>query len=452
MNIIDEYASQNPGSKEAYERARHFLPSGNTRTVLYWPPFPLCLRAGRGTRLWDVDGNERIDFNFNNTTLILGHNHPKVIEAAEEQLARGTVLGAPTETEPLLAEEIVRRLKGAERVRFTPSGTEANMQAIRTARAHTGRELVAKCEGAYHGSWDAMDISIAPPLDKAGPREAPNSVRQQAGVPEGVLRNTLILPFNDAEAAVALIEKHRDELAAVIVEPVQRDLPPEPGYLEALREATERHGIVLIFDEVIAFRVGYHGAQGRLGVTPDITSMGKVIGGGFPVGAYASTEELMEPLSIPETKFPEYRGPRLGFSGTFNAHPVTMAAGLAVLKELKPPIYDEMDRKGELMREGLKNILDEAGINSFVGGIASFFPIIWTTEKVRNYRSAATGDRTISRFFSIDLMNRGVFLLGHPNVSVVTTDKDIRVTHEKMSHSVEALSPIIKEKAPHLME
>jgi len=452
MGIIDEYVRQNPGSKEAYEGARRFLPSGNTRTVLYWPPFPLCLRAGRGTRLWDVDGNERIDFNFNNTTLILGHNHPRVIEAAEEQLARGTVLGAPTETEPLLAEEIVRRLEGAERVRFTPSGTEANMQAIRTARAHTGKNLIAKCEGAYHGSWDAIDISVAPPLDQAGPREAPNSVRQQAGIPEGVLRNTLTLPFNDAEAAVALIEKHRSELAAVIVEPVQRDLPPELGFLEALREATERHGIVLIFDEVIAFRVGYHGAQGRLGVTPDITTLGKVIGGGFPVGAYASTEEFMEPLAIPKARFPDYRGPRLGFSGTFNAHPVTMATGLAVLKELRPPVYDEMDRKGEKMREGLKKILEEAGINAFVGGIASFFPIVWTPEKVRDYRSTATGDRKISRYFSVDLMNRGVFLLGHPNVSSVTTDEDISFTLDRIRKSVEALSPIIEVEAPHLVE
>ena len=450
MGVIAEYVRQNPGSKEAYEGARRFLPSGNTRTVLYWPHFPLCLRAGRGTRIWDVDGNERIDFNFNNTTLILGHNNPKVIEAAEDQLARGTVLGAPTETEPLLAEEIVRRLKSAERVRFTPSGTEANMQAIRTARAYTEKVLVAKCEGAYHGSWDAMDISTAPPLDQAGPQDAPISVKQQAGIPDGVLRNTLTLPFNDAEAAAALIEKHWDELATVIVEPVQRDIPPEPGFLEVLREVTERHGIVLIFDEVIAFRVGYHGAQGRLGVTPDITTLGKVIGGGFPVGAYASTEELMEPLTIPEARFPEYRGPRLGFSGTFNAHPVTMTAGLAVLKELRPPVYDELDRTGEKMRAGLTKILDEAGIDAFVGGMASFFHVIWTTEKVRDYRSAATGDRITSRYFSIDLMNRGVFLLGHPNVSAVTTGDDVSIALDAMSQSVEGLIPTIKKIAPHL--
>jgi len=451
MGVIEEYIRQNPGSKEAYERALQVMPSGNTRMALYWPPFPLCMRAGRGTRLWDVDGNERIDFNYNNTTLILGHNHPKIVEAVEEQLAKGTVLGAPTETEPKLAEEILQRLKGADRVRFTPSGTEANMQAIRTARAYTGRDLIAKCEGAYHGSWDAIDISVGPSLDKAGTREAPNSVRQHEGIPGGVLENTLVIPFNDAEAAVELIERHRDELAAVIVEPVQRDLPPEPGYLEALREATERHGIVLIYDEVIAFRLGYHGTQGLFGVTPDITTMGKIIGGGFPVGAYALSEEVTAPLTIPESKFPEQKGPRLGFSGTFNAHPITMAAGLATMKEMKPEVYAEMDRMGEAMRTGMRKSLDESGVNAFVGGIGSFFHIIWTTEHVKDYRTASTANRTLSRYFSLDLLNNGIYLLGHPNVSAVTYDEDVDKALTEIKNSVEKLTPIIKLQAPQLL-
>jgi glutamate-1-semialdehyde 2,1-aminomutase len=451
MGILEEYVKQNPGSKAAYERARLVLPSGCTRTVLHWPPFPLCLRAGRGTRLWDVDGNERIDFNFNNTTLILGHNHPRVVEAAEEQLARGTVLGAPTEAEPRLAEELLRRLRGAERVRFTPSGTEANMQAVRAARSHTGRDMVAKCEGAYHGSWDAMDVSVAPPPEEAGPRRAPRSIRQHEGIPDGVLGNTLVIPFNDAEAAENLIDEHGDELAAVIVEPVQRDMPPEPGFLEAVREATERHGIVLIFDEVISFRLGPGGAQGRLGVTPDVTTLGKIIGGGFPVGAYASTEELMEPLAIAEAGVPDYRGPRLGFSGTFNAHPVSMAAGLAVMEEMKPPVYDTMDRLGERMREGTKAILEEAGVDAFVGGIGSFFHVVWTPEEVKDYRTAATGDRVLGRYFSLDLMNRGVYLLGHPNVSAVTTDEDLDFTLAAIRRSVGELRPHIEERAPHLL-
>jgi glutamate-1-semialdehyde 2,1-aminomutase len=451
MNGINVYYKQNPGSLEAFKRAQCFLPSGITRAVLYWPPFPIYLRAGRGTKIWDVDGNERIDFNFNNTTLILGHNHPKVIEAVEDQLSRGTVLGAPTETECILAEEIVTRLKSAEQVRFTPSGTEANMQAIRTARSFTKKDLIAKCEGAYHGSWDAVDVSVSPPVDELSPWDNPKSDKQQTGVPKEVLKNTLIIPFNDAEIATTLIKKHKDKLAAVIIEPVQRDLPPVPGYLEAIREVTEQHDILLIFDEVISFRVSYSGAQGKYEVIPDITTMGKIIGGGFPVGAYSSYEELMEPLTIPATKFPEYKKPRLGFSGTFNAHPIAMTAGLAVIKELRPQIYNKLDSKGDMMRRGIQAIFEEIGVNAFVGGTASFFPIIWTSEKVRDYKSAITGNRKISRSFSIELMNLGVFLLGHPNISAVTSKEDINFALDKIRKSIENLFPIIKSEAQHLI-
>jgi len=451
MDIVDEYIRQNHRSRAAYQRARRSLPSGCSRNVLYWPPFPLYLAAGRGTRLWDVDGNERIDFNFNNTTLILGHNHPAVVEAAREQLEKGTVLGAPTEAELGLAEELVSRLEGADKVRFTPSGTEANLQAVRLARSYTGREKIAKCEGAYHGSWDAVDISIAPLLDQAGPREAPLSVRQHEGIPWGVLENTLVFPFNDAEAAEALVRRHRDDLAAVIVEPVQRDTPPRPGFLEALREVTERYGVLLIFDEVISFRLSPGGAQRLYGVTPDITTLGKIIGGGFPVGAYAGTDEATTPLTIPQARG-ERKPTRLGFSGTFNAHPVTMAAGLAVMKELRPPVYERMAALGWRMRSGLKSILEEADVAAHVGGVGSFFHVIWTREEVVDYRTAATGDRDIGHNLSLGLMNRGIYVRGHPNVSAVTTEEDVDTALDAMRHSIDELRPIIEERAPHLIE
>ncbi len=427
---------QNPASKNAYEGARRSLPSGNTRSALYWPPFPLCLTRGLGTRVWDLDGNVRIDFNFNNTTLILGHNHPKVVSAVQEQLGKGTVLGAPTELEPKLAEELVNRLEGAERVRFTPSGTEANMQAVRVARSYTGKDKIAKCEGAYHGSWDAVPVTA----------------KQNYGIPDGVLENTLFFPFNDPVAAEALVKEHRDELAAVIVEPVQRDIPPQPGFLETLREVTERYGILLVFDEVISFRLSPGGAQRLFGVTPDITTMGKIIGGGFPVGAYASTEEVMGPLMIPEAKLPEIRGPRVGFSGTFNAHPISMAAGLTVMKEMQPRAYERMSELGGKIRKGLKAILDEAGVAAHVGGVGSFFHVVWTDEKVVDFKTAATEDRVINRYFSLELMNRGIFKLGHPNVSAVTTDEDVEEALEAARDSVDALKPTIGERAPHLLK
>jgi len=434
MDIVSEYSKQNPASKAAYERARDCLPGGNTRSALYWPPFPLCLRSGRGSRVWDVDGNERIDFNYNNTTLILGHNHPRVVAAAKEQFEKGTVLGAPTETEPKLAEELTRRLEKADRVRFTPSGTEANMQAVRVARSHTGKEKIAKCEGAYHGSWDGV----------------PLTVKSIEGVPGGVLGNTLFFPYNDPEAAEDLVKEHGDELAAVIVEPTQRDMTPQPGFLEAVREVTEQHGVLLIFDEVISFRLSPGGAQKLYGVYPDITTMGKIIGGGFPVGAYASTEEVMGPLVIPEATLPEIRGPSLGFSGTFNAHPVSMAAGLTVMQEMKPQVYEKMADLGRSMRKGLRTILDEEGLEAHVGGVGSFFHITWTGEEVIDFRTAATGDRVLNVYFNLGMMNRGIFKLGHPNVSAVTTADDVNTAVEAARETIRTMKPLIKERAPHL--
>jgi len=435
MDIIDEYKRQNPGSKKAFERARKFIPSGCTRSALHWHPFPLCISAGKGSRLWDVDGNERIDFNFNNTNLILGHNHPKVIAAAEEQLEKGTVLGAPTELEPKLAEELIHRLDGVERVRFTPSGTEANMQALRVARAYTGREKIMMCEGAYHGSWDAVSVG--------GKNE---------GIPRGVVENTLLFPFNDSNVAEALIKEQHDKLAAVIVEPTQRDMAPRPEFLKALREATERHDVLLIFDEVIAFRLSPGGAQRLYGVTPDITTMGKIIGGGFPVGAYASSEEVMELLMIPEAVPLEIKGPKVGFSGTFNAHPVSMAAGLAVMTELKPQVYKRLAELGRRMRDGLKDILNEAGLIAHVGGLGSFFHVIWTKEDVIDHRTASTGDALLARYFSLGMMNRGSFVLGHPNVSAVTTNSDVDTALEAARETVEDMRQLIEERAPHLLK
>ena len=253
--------------------------------------------------------------------------------------------------------------------------------------------------------------------------------------------NTVVIPFNDSEATEKIIMKHRDELAAVILEPVQRDMPPKPGFLKVLREVTERCGILLIFDEVISFRLSPGGAQKFYGVKPDITTLGKIIGGGFPVGAYASTEEVMKPLMIPGSEFPVVKQARLGFSGTFNAHPITMAAGIAAMKELKTKVYVEMDKTAEAMREGITSLLEGRKMGYQVSGVGSFFHIDWTKEEVVDYRSAATEDRKMSRRFSTDLMNRGVFMWGHPNVSAVTTSEDVKIALEAIGRSLDSIAP-----------
>jgi len=434
MRILEDYRAQNHGSLRAWEEASRFLPSGNTRSALFWQPFPLCLRRGEGSRNWDVDGNERIDFNFNNTSLILGHNHPKVVEAAKAQWEKGTVLGAPTETEPRLAEELTSRLGGADRVRFTPSGTEANMQAVRVARAYSRRPLLAKCLGAYHGSWDAVPLT-------------PDSV----GIPQDVKDCTVYFPYNDAEAAEETIKKHRDKLAAVIVEPTMRDMTPKPGFLQTVREAAEDNDILLIFDEVISFRLSHGGAQALYGVTPDMTTMGKIIGGGFPVGAYAATEEVMSPLSIPGVELPETASPTLSFSGTFNAHPLAMAAGLTVMKEMKPGVYEKMAKMGDEMRNGLRDVLAGEGVEAHVGGVGSLFSVAWTDREVMDHETSRTADRALFNVFNLGMMNRGVFILGHPNVSAVQTEEDLRKALMAAEETVTEMKPLIRERAPHLL-
>lgn len=434
MEVIVEYSEQNKKSKEVWERAQSFLPAGNTRTALYWPPFPIYNEKGRASHVWDVNGKERIDFNYNNTTLILGHNHPKVVQAVKEQLANGTVLGAPTEPEVGLAEELTRRLRGADKIRFTPSGSEANMQAVMLARAYTGKPLIAKCVGAYHGCWDAVPLT-------------PDA----KGIPQKVKDCTVYFPYNDSVEALDTIKKNKDELAAVIIEPTMRDMTPKPGFLEAVREATEKFGILLIFDEVISFRLSSRGAQHLYGVIPDITTMGKIIGGGFPVGAYAATKEIMKPMEIPRVELSETASPAIGFSGTFNAHPITMAAGLAAMKEMKPPVYERLSKFGETIREGLRKTLLDEGVKAYVGGLGSLFFVSWTDKKVNDHETSKTADQTLFHIFNLGMMNEGVFILRHPNVSAVQTNEDLKKGLDAARNVIIKIRPFIKKRFQYLL-
>jgi glutamate-1-semialdehyde 2,1-aminomutase len=434
MKIIEEYISRNKGSLCAFEKAKRLLPSGNTRSALFWQPFPLCMSKGEGSKIWDVDGNKRVDFNYNNTTLILGHNHPRVIKVATEQMNKGTVLGAATETESKLAEEILRRLKGSDKIRFTPTGTEANMQALRLARAYSGKPLIAKCLGGYHGSWDGVPLT-------------PETV----GIPSSVKNSTIYFSYNDPEDAERIIKKHREKLAAVVVEPTMRDMAPKPGFLETLREVTETYGILLVFDEVISFRLSPGGAQEYYGVIPDITSMGKIIGGGFPVGAYASNCEYMSPLKFPSKELPETSAAILGFSGTFNAFPIAMAAGYEVMKEMTQKKYDIIANKGEEMRNGLRTVFREEGIDVFIGGDGSFFFVAWTDKEVFDHHSSTMAHRGLFNIFNIGMMNKGFYILGHPNISTAQNKEDLTNAINGARETVIEMKPIIQDIAPHLI-
>lgn len=439
--------TMNPRSRALYERACRVIPSGSTRRSTFYRPYPAYLARGEGSHVWDVDGNKRVDNFFNAAVLICGHNHPKIMKAVEAQLACGTVLGGPTEVQVELAEILVERWPCAEMARFTSSGSEAILQACRVARSYTGKDKIGKFEGSYHGCWDAVDISVAPPLEKAGPPMHPNSVRQHEGIPEGVLRNTITMPYNDAEAATENIRRHADELAAVVVEPAASfcSILPKEGFLEAVREVTERYGIVLIFDEIVSQGVSPGGAQKLFGVTPDITTLGKLIGGGFPVGAFVGREDIMEPV----LRMPESGSPRLSFSGTYNAFPVTMAAGIATHELLTKDAYERMSRFSGEIQSGLKRMLGGLGIETHVGGLGRHYNISWTKEAPVDFRSRATAAPRLANHLQLAMLNRYVHRLGI--LCSVTTREDVKKILEALNESLTALKPVIQEIAPHLV-
>jgi glutamate-1-semialdehyde 2,1-aminomutase len=352
-DLVAAYRTRTPRSAAMFERAAAALPGGSTRTTIYSAPYPPYMTHGRGLRTWDVDGNEYRDFLGNYTSLILGHAHPEVVAAVEAQVRRGSAFAAPTETEIELAEELRRRLPSVELVRFTNSGTEATMFAIRAARAFTGRPLLAKFEGAYHGTHDA-------------------AVAWSAGVPAGISDLVLELPWGDPERVERALRGREGALAAIIIEPVQGAggvRAAEPSFLAFLRELADRIGALLIFDEVIAFRVGPNGAQGRLGgVRPDLTTLGKIIGGGYPSGGFGGRADVM-------AQFDARRAGALVHGGTFNGNPVSAAAGLATLRHLTPERYEELERLGDRLRAALAEGIERAGLDARVGGLASIFQV-----------------------------------------------------------------------------
>lgn len=420
---LERYLAENPKSRAMQERAERSLPGGDSRNSIWWAPFPTYVIKGEGTLLHDIDGHARVDLINNMTTLILGHSHPAVVKAVAAQAAQGLSFPAPSELVVKWAEILVDRVPSLDKVRFVNSGTEGTLNAIRAARAFTGKEKIAKFEGGYHGAHDDVAVSVDPPLAKAGDSRAPNSVADYLGVPRKSSEHTIVMPYNDIEASAAIIEKHRDELAAVIVEPVIGRLgmvPADIGFLNGLRDITRRLGIVLIFDEVIALRVARGGAQERFGITPDMTAMGKIIGGGLPVGGFGGRSDIME-LFSPKS------GPKVKHAGTFNGNPMTAAAGVATLEALTPEIYRRLDEMGDMVRKRLSELIRDREAPMGVTGIASLFALQFTTTPIRDFRAVQTNDKTFQRLMFIGLLNEG-FALSPAcagNVSTAVSAKDV---------------------------
>lgn len=447
--VYTPYSKKRPRSEAMHKEARLFLPGGDTRTVTFYRPFPTFMAHGEGCRLYDVDGNSYIDMVNNMTSLILGHAHPKVTAAVIEQVKRGSVYSSPVEIQFRLGQILCDRLPSAEKVRFCNSGTEATMGAIRLARAYTKRYKIVKMEGGYHGSHDLVEISTKPPLEKAGPIDRPNGVPEDESIPPSVVNDCIVAPFNRGEIAERIITQHKQELAAVIIEPVQGScgmIPPDPRFLSAVREVTSMYRIPLIFDEVVSLRLARGGCQEIYGVVPDITALGKIIGGGYPVGAIAGREEFMD-LFSPQN--PDC----LTHSGTFNGNPVTMTAGVATLNELSVSEIDRINKLGEKLRMHFMNVLEEVGIDAQVTGVGSLAQIHFTKEEVKDWRSAATGRVDIRALLHLLLMDKGIFAVNRCmfNLSTPMGENEINEVRGALKSSLEELKPYIEKAAPELI-
>jgi glutamate-1-semialdehyde 2,1-aminomutase len=359
---------------------------------------PFFVAKGEGCYLWDVDGNRFVDFVCSWGPLILGHAHPEVVAAVKEAVERGTTYGAPTELEVALAEKIQQAFPSMEMLRLVNSGTEATMSAIRAARGYTGRKKIVKFEGCYHGHADYL-------LVKAGSGAATFGIPDSAGVPEGTTQDTIVLPYNDIEAFKETMDAMGEEIAAVIVEPIAGNMGvvlPKPDFLAALRQKTEKHGVVLIFDEVITgFRVAYGGAQSLYGIKPDMTCLGKIVGGGFPLAAYGGRKEIMQTVA---PLGPVYQ------AGTLSGNPVAVTAGLKTLEILeRDNPYPELERRTKQLTQVISEAAKEAGVPVRINQIASMFTVFFTDQPVVDYASARRSDtQRYARFFHA-LLERGVY-------------------------------------------
>ncbi len=431
--VLESYHGRTARSNKLYQETSGIIPGGVTANVKFYPPYPIFMRQARGSRLWDVDGNEYVDYCLCYGPLILGHGHPAVWKALEKQWHQlGTALfGTPHEMELAMARKIQAHYPGARKLRFTNSGTEATLHSLRVARAYTRKRKIAKFEGHYHGIHDAVLVSVAPKVKEAGPATSPKALPAADSVGSETLKGTVVLPFNNLEATERRIRRNRRTIGAVIVEPIARGfLAADREFLRGLREVTETLDIPLIFDEVMSgFRVGIGGAQAHYNVQPDLMALGKVIGGGLPLGAFAGREDLMDQVS-PVGKDASRN---LFHSGTFNGNPFSLAAGMATLEALeRPGVYDKLNGRTEELKKGIQEAIEARDLPVQVLGVGSVFVTVFTDVPIRNYRDATRADARRRYLFDLGMVNRGIYLRpGKPfYLSTEHSDEDIERTIE----------------------
>ncbi len=427
-------AKRTEAERRLLENAARHLPGASLGNIFQKPEEAFFITRGKGSHVWDLSGNEYVDWLLGSGPAFVGHAHPEVNKAVTEALEDGTTFFHTSEKAVLLAEEICKAVPCAEQVRFYSSGTEADFHAMRLCRAYRKRDKVLKFEGGYHGTSDYGWVSITP----ASPPPFPQAYAEAAGMPRAALDLVLVAPYNDLPAASAIIEKHHDELACVIIEPVQRIIPPVPGFLKGIREATAHYQIPLIFDEVVTgFRMAYGGAQEYYGILPDLCTLAKAVGGGFPLAAVAGRAEIMkhyDPAAVAKSDY-------VYTVGTLSGNPIACAAGLATLKVLRREgTYERLHEVGSRLRTEMARILTQAGIPNQVVGVDACFGVYFQSEPVTTYRSTLKADKGMLARFNEVMLKNGI-LKGAQKyyVSTVHTDEDVERTIQAFQAAAEAL-------------
>ena len=448
--ILTRYRARTVGSKALHEEAQEYLPAGDTRAATFFEPYPTYMAAGDGAWLRDCDGNRYLDLLNNFTSLVHGHAQPDIVEFAADQLTRGTVFGTAAEPQVALAKLLIERVPSIEMLRFTNSGTEATMMMMRAARAYTERDIIVKMDGGYHGSHDFVEVSVRADLEASS---QPAARLEGRGVPEAVLNAVMIAPFNDLAAMEALLKQHHERIAGIIIEPMPNSggmVLPAPGYLRGLRNLANAYGVLLLFDEIVTLRLSSGGFQAIEDVQPDMTAVAKIIGGGFPVGAFGGRKEIMQLFN------PMVESESLFHSGTFNGNNMTMTAGLEAMRRLDEATIERINGLGEKLQDRINAIFKTLGIRAQCLGYGSLQQIHWTDEPLvtlADARRAGEDTGKLRELLQLELLNRGVYTSnrGMFCVSTPMREQEIDLALAAVEGALGQLKPYMREAAPRLL-
>ena len=450
-DVEARYLDKTKKSAKYHERALEHMPGGETRESISYKPYTTYMDRGEGCRLWDVDGNEYVDFVGNYTSLVHGHCDPDIMAAVRAQIEKGCALSSTSHLQVEHAQILCDRTPSVDMVRYANSGTEATTWAIRAARAVTGRDMILKFEGCYHGTQDTAKVSVVPDL---APDGLPEAHVEGLGIPKSVLQDVVVAPFNDLDAAEAQLKNYGDKIACIITEPFLASLgviAPKPGYLQGLRDLADKYGVLLVFDEVQSFRQSTGGYQQYEGVYPDITALGKFIGGGYPVGAFGASREIMDRFDYDPSN-PN----SINHSGTFNGNEITMVAGIASMKKYDEAAVDHINSLGARLREGGNDVFKELGIKCQLNGIGSLTNIIYTDQEISNafdFAMTYMGCMELQKWVHLELINRGIYTAkrGEFIISTPMSEKEVDKGIQGLKETFEFLKPYIEEAAPHLL-